>query len=228
VTRIDAVLFDWGDTLFESPHAPTVIRTYARERGVALEDRDAQEMWDELWDAGKTREEHAKGRDLSAEAHRRVWTELFSRKDPLVPGIGRALYERVMAPGKWQPYPDTEPTLRALKARGLQIGIVSNHAWDLRPHFRDAGLAEFIDAYAISYDIGVAKPSPLIFTEACRRLGVPAARTLMVGDDAVSDGAAADAGLQLYLLGPYRHGSTRGLARVVEIVDASRAPGQPS
>jgi hypothetical protein len=38
----------------------------------------------------------------------------------------------------------------------------------------------------------------------------------------VSDAGATDAGLQLYLLGPYPHGQARGLARVVEIVDASR------
>jgi len=223
VTRIDAVLFDWGDTLFESPHAPTVIRTYAKERGVALADGAAQEMWDELWGAGKTREEHAKGRDLSREAHRRVWTELFSRKDTSVPGIGPVLYERVMDASQWKPYPDTEPTLRALHSRGVKIGIVSNHAYDLRPYFHDASLDGLIDAYAVSYEIGVAKPSPRIFAEACRRLGVSAPHTLMVGDDAVSDAAAEDAGLQIYLLGPYPHGSARGLGRVVEIVDASRA-----
>jgi HAD superfamily hydrolase (TIGR01509 family) len=228
VTRIDAVLFDWGDTLFESPHAPTVIRLYAKEQGVALEDDAAQHMWDELWDAGKTREEHAKGRDLSPEAHRRVWTELFARKQTILPGIGPVLYERVMQPSIWKSYPDTEPTLRALKKRGLKIGIVSNHAWDLRPILGAAGLGELIDIYAISYEVGVAKPSARIFAEACRRLDVPAANTLMVGDDAVSDGAASDAGLQLYLLGPYRHGSARGLARVVEIVDASRATSHPA
>jgi HAD superfamily hydrolase (TIGR01509 family) len=226
VTRIDAVLFDWGDTLFESPHAPTVIRTYAQERGVALEDDAAQRMWDELWDAGKTREEHAKGRDLSADAHRRVWTDLFSRKDITIPGIGPVLYRRVMDPTIWKPYPDTEPTLRTLKERAVKIGIVSNHAWDLRPILRAAGLDRYIDAYAISYEVGVAKPSAKIFAEACRRLGVAAENALMVGDDAVSDAAATDAGLQLYLLGPYPHGSARGLARVVEIVDASRGAGR--
>ena len=228
MTEIDAVLFDWGDTLFESPHAPTVIRTYANERGVALKDDAAQRMWDELWDAGKTQEEHAKGRDLSADAHRRVWTELFSRKDTTIPGIGPVLYERVMDPTIWKAYPDTEPTLRALRARGMKIGIVSNHAWDLRPILRTAGLDQLIDAYAISYEVGVAKPSPKIFAEACRRLGVAPENALMVGDDAVSDGAATDAGLQLYLLGPYAHGSARGLGRVVEIVDASRAAGRPA
>ena len=222
-TRIDAVLFDWGDTLFESPHAPTVIRAYAGERGISLDDDASQRMWDELWELGKTREEHAKGRDLSREAHRRVWTDLFSRKDVVLPGIGRVLYEQVMEPSIWRVYPDTEPTLRALRARGEKIGIVSNHAYDLRPFFKKAGLEKYVDGYALSYEVGVAKPARRIFQVACERLGVPPANTLMVGDDAVSDGGAADAGLQLYLLGPYTHGGVRGLERVVEIVDASRA-----
>jgi putative hydrolase of the HAD superfamily len=223
MARIDGVLFDWGDTLFESPRAREVIRVYAGQQGIAMDDAGAQRMWDELWEAGKTREEHAKGRDLSRDAHRRVWTELFSRKERFIPGIGRVLYERVMEPSIWQPYPDTEPTLRALRDRGVKIGVVSNHAYDLRPFFRDRGLDEYIDAYALSYEVGVAKPAARIFEEACRRLGVPEGHTLMVGDDAVSDGGAADAGLQVYLLGPYEHGGERGLARVVEIVDASRA-----
>ena len=221
MTSIDAVLFDWGDTLFESPDAPSVIRAYAKEGGYVIGDDEAQAMWDELWDAGKTRAEHAKGRDLSKAAHERVWTELFSTKEHVIPGIGRVLYERVMHPAIWRVYPDTEPTLRALRARAVRIGVVSNHAYDLRPFFRDARLERYIDAYALSYEVGVAKPDPRIFAEACRRLGTPAANTLMVGDDAVSDGGAADAGLQLYLLGPYAHGEARGLDRVVEIVDAS-------
>ena len=220
--RIDAVLFDWGDTLFESPDAPSVISAYAKERGLPLTDDAAQRIWGDLWDAGKTREEHAKGRDLSKEAHRRVWTELFSRKDTVIPGIGPVLYDKVMEPSIWKVYPDTVATLRALRDRGVRMGIVSNHAYDLRPFFRAAGLDRYVDAYALSYEVGVAKPDPRIFIEACRRLGVAPANTLMVGDDAVSDGGAAAAGLQVYLLGPYPHGTARGLERVVEIVDASR------
>ena len=223
MTRIDAVLFDWGDTLFESPHAPSVIVHHARESGIHMEEDAAQEMWDELWAESKTREEHAKGRDLSRDAHRAVWMDLFSRKERFIPGIGRVLYDRVMDPSSWKPYPDAEPTLRALRERGLKIGIVSNTAHDLRAFFKEARLEEYIDAYAFSYEVGIAKPAPRIFAEACARLGVPPANTLMVGDDAVSDAGAADAGLQLYLLGPYAHGTARGLARVVEIVDASRA-----
>jgi HAD superfamily hydrolase (TIGR01509 family) len=223
VTRIDAVLFDWGDTLFESPHAPTVIVSHAKQQGVIVSDDDAQRMWDELWDVSKTREEHAKGRDLSRDAHRRVWTELFSRKESFIPGIGRVLYQDVMDPSSWRPYPDTAPTLGVLRERGIRIGVVSNTAHDLRDFFKRARLERYIDAFTFSYEVGVAKPARKIFAVACERLGVPPANTLMVGDDAVSDGGAADAGLQLYLLGPYAHGQARGLARVVQIVDASRA-----
>ena len=222
MTRIDAVLFDWGDTLFESPHGPTVIREHAGERGIHMEEDAAQAMWDELWAQSKTSEEHAKGRDLDRAAHRTVWLDLFARKDHVIPGISGALYDRVMDPSIWRPYPDAAPTLRSLRDRGVKIAIVSNTAHDLREFFRKARLDSYVDAYALSYEIGVAKPGKRIFSEACARVGVPPANALMVGDDAVSDGGASDAGLQLYLLGPYTHGGPRGLERVVELVDASR------
>jgi len=223
VTPIRAVLFDWGDTLFESPHAPTVITTAARAHGIAIEDREARRMWDELWAAGKTAEEHAKGRDLSRDAHERVWTALFSRANEVIPGIDRVLYQRVMDPAGWIPYPDTAPTLAALRERGVAIGIVSNHAYDLRPYFAAKDLDRYIDAYAISYEVGAPKPDARIFLEACRRLGASPAQTLMVGDDPVSDAGAGAAGLQVYVLpAPGATGSARGLAAVVELVDASR------
>lgn len=224
MTPVRAVLFDWGDTLFESPHAPTVILEAARRRGIALGPEEASQIWTDLWDAGKTAEEHAKGRDLSREAHRRVWTELFSRANRTIPGLDRLLYERVMDPAGWMPYPDTEPTLRALRDRGVAVGIVSNHAYDLRPFFAAKGLRDLVDAYALSYEIGVPKPALGIFEAACRMLGTSAAETLMVGDDPVSDGGAGVAGLQVHILPPHAApGTARGLARVVELVDRSRA-----
>jgi len=224
VTTVRGVLFDWGDTLFESPHAPTVILEAARERGLALSPGSATKIWSDLWDAGKTAEEHAKGRDLSREAHRRVWTDLFSRANGTIPGIDRVLYERVMDPAGWVPYPDTGPTLRALRERGMRLGIVSNHVYDLRPLFVANGFGELIDTYTLSYEVGVPKPASAIFAAACRMLGTAAAETLMVGDDPVSDGGAAAAGLAVYILPPHAaHGTPRGLSRVVELVDRTLA-----
>src|SRR5207253_8869 len=124
--RVRAVLFDWGDTLFHAPHAPEVISSYGAERGVKVTDAEARGLWDELWAAGNTPEEIAKGRDLSPDAHRRVWTALFARADRVAPGLSRALYERVMDPNSWVPFADTPRVLRALRDRGLRIGVVSN------------------------------------------------------------------------------------------------------
>jgi len=223
VTPIRGVLFDWGDTLFSPPDAGTVIVAAAAERGVHIEPTKARALWDELWVAGKMPEELAKGRDLSADAHREVWTALFERANAAVPDIAGILYERVMDPSAWIPYPDTAMTLRALRSRGVRIGIVSNVPRDLRPIFAAHGLVELVDTFTHSFEVGAEKPDPRIFLRASEALGTPPRETLMVGDHPVADAGAIVAGLRFYLLPPDGAPDTpRGLDRVVAIVDASK------
>lgn len=222
MTAIRGVLFDWGDTLFSPPDASLVIVAAAAERGVRIDAAQARALWDRLWEAGKTREELAKGRDLSAAAHREVWTALFERTQNAVPGIATALYERVMDPHAWIPYPDTAPTLRALRARGTRIGIVSNVPQDLRPIFAAHGLADLVDAFTHSFEVGAEKPDPAIFLRACEALGTSPGETLMVGDHPVADAGALVAGLRFHLLPPDGAADQpRGLDRVIAIVDES-------
>ena len=223
MAAIRGVLFDWGDTLFSPPDAATVIVRAAEERGVRIDPARARALWDELWEAGKMPEELAKGRDLSAVAHREVWTALFERANGTVPDVATTLYERVMDPGAWIPYPDTAPTLRALRARGVKIGIVSNVPRDLRPIFAAHGLADLVDAFTHSFEVGVEKPDPAIFLRACEALGTKPGDTLMVGDHPVTDAGALKAGLRFHLLTP--NGALhrpRGLARVIGIVAQSQ------
>jgi len=224
VTRVRGVLFDWGDTLFSPPDAASVIVKAAAERGVRIDPPQARALWDELWAAGKTPEELAKGRDLSADTHRVVWTALFTRADATVPGIASTLYERVMDPRAWIPYPDTAPTLRALHARGVKIGIVSNVPRDLRPIFAAHDLADVVDAFTHSFEVGAEKPDPAIFLRACEALGTSPGETLMVGDHPVADAGALRAGLRFHLLpADGTADRPRGLTRVVELVDAANA-----
>jgi HAD superfamily hydrolase (TIGR01549 family) len=224
MTPIRGVLFDWGDTLFSPPDAAEVIVRAARERGVRIDPERARALWDELWAVGKRPEELAKGRDLSANAHREVWTALFERANAVVPGIAATLYERVMDPRAWIPYPDTAPTLRALRERGARIGIVSNVPRDLRPIFATHGLADLVDSFTHSFEVGAEKPDPLIFLRACEALGTTPAETLMVGDHPIADAGALKAGLRFHLLPTDGAvGRARGLERVVAIVDESNA-----
>lgn len=221
MTPIRGVLFDWGDTLFSPPDAGKVIVALARERGVRIEPVEARALWAELWEAGKEPEELAKGRDLSPDAHREVWTSLFERAHPRVPGIARDLYERVMDPNAWIPYPDTAPTLRALHERNTRVGIVSNVPRDLRPIFTAHGLADLVDAFTHSFEVGAEKPDPAIFLRACEALGTKPSETLMVGDHPIADAGALKAGLRFHLLPPDGAAERpRGLDSVVALVDA--------
>jgi HAD superfamily hydrolase (TIGR01509 family) len=212
-----AVLFDWGDTLFHAPHAPEVIGSFARSSGVPVSEPRARQMWDEIWAMGKTPEEIAKGRDLSMEAHRRVWMDLFSRFDREVPGLSRALYERVMDPRSWVPYADTRAALEAVRARGLKVGVVSNVPANLRPVFAKHGLDGLVDSYTHSFEVGAEKPDPAIFLAAAESLAVKPNETLMVGDHQVDRGAER-AGMRAFILPTEFDGDVRGLDRVVALL----------
>jgi HAD superfamily hydrolase (TIGR01509 family) len=212
-----AVLFDWGDTLFHAPHAAEVIVEFARSSGVRVSEKRAREMWDEVWALGKTPEEIAKGRDLSMEAHRRVWMDLFGRVDRVVPGLSGPLYERVMDPRSWVPYADTRQTLEAVRSRGLKVGVVSNVPADLRPVFAKHGLDRLVDSYTHSFEVGAEKPSPTIFLAAAKSLEVKPSETLMVGDHEVDRGAEG-AGMRALILPTEFEGDVRGLDRVLVLL----------
>jgi HAD superfamily hydrolase (TIGR01509 family) len=212
-----AVLFDWGDTLFHAPHAPEVILSFAERSGVPMTIGLARAIWDELWAAGKTPEEIAKGRDLSPAAHRRVWMELFARADKVVPGVSRALYERVMDPHSWIPYADTRATLETIRGRGLRVGVVSNVPADLRPVFAKHALDGLVDSFTHSFEVGAEKPDPAIFLAAAKSLGVGPSETLMVGDHIV-DAGAERAGMRAFILPAEFDGDVRGLDRVVALL----------
>ena len=191
--------------------------SFARSSGVEMSEVRARAMWDEAWALGKTPEEIAKGRDLSMEAHRRVWMDLFRRFDGVVPGLSRALYERVMDPQSWVPYADTRPTLEAVRARGLKIGVVSNVPADLRPVFAKHGLDGLVDSYTHSFEVGAEKPDPAIFLAAAKSLGVKPGETLMVGDHQVDRGAER-AGMKAFILPTEFEGDVRGLDRVLALL----------
>jgi HAD superfamily hydrolase (TIGR01549 family) len=90
-------------------------------------------------------------------------------------------------------YDDVLPALARLAARWPLVALSNGNA-DVR---RVPGLGPFFHASVSAGDLGVAKPAPEAFAEACRRAGATAARTLHIGDDPALDvdGALA-AGLQ--------------------------------
>ena len=215
---VEAVLFDFGETLFSRGDGPQAVVDLARERGVEVDLARAGELWDEIQSRGRSPEEMAKGRDLSASAHRACWTALYALADVLAGGVGEALYEREISPAGWTPVPDAEPTLRALRRAAVPVGVVSDAGWDIRPVFAHHGLLELVDAFVLSYEHGAVKPAPGLFAAGSSALGVTPEQTLVVGDNALADGGAVDAGLPVLLLPVAEPGRPRGLDAVLRLL----------
>jgi HAD superfamily hydrolase (TIGR01509 family) len=123
-----------------------------------------------------------------------------------------------MSPGGWVPFTDVRPTLEALRDAGIKVGVVSNAGWDVRIQFIAAGMHELVDAYSLSYEVGVIKPDPELFLRPCDVLGVAPARALMVGDTPIPDGGALAAGIATYLLPLAPPSGPRGLGAVLRLV----------
>jgi len=90
----------------------------------------------------------------------------------------------------------THALLEALRDRGLKLGLVSN-AIDppdlLHRDLEELGVAQRLDVAVFSSETGRRKPDPGIFEAALSRLGVEPERALMVGDSVPNDIAGARA-----------------------------------
>jgi HAD superfamily hydrolase (TIGR01509 family) len=220
---LEAVLFDYGDTL--------------------LEFRLDDELWlgamrDMLAAAGGPPERAA---DLRGEIERRV-TELSADPDD----HAELIYEEVVAgalaavgtsPGPellrtaieaqhrgWlgarRLHPKAHWLLQEVRARGLRIGIVSN-TFDppdlLHADLVSDGVAERVDAIVFSSELGLRKPAPEIYRAALDALDVEPANALFVGDRVREDvqGPAA-LGMRTCLVTYFRvDGGDHGLADAV-------------
>ncbi|MGP3946717.1 MULTISPECIES: HAD family hydrolase [Streptomyces] len=227
---VQAVLFDFAGTLFDDTGVFTASRLVAKagNRGVRLDEQVAATLIRRTLAYVDAPERSAakEGCDLSPDAHRRIWTGLIADAGPFEPPLVEALYDCLTDNDAWLPYPDALPVLEALSAAGVPTGVLSNIGWDIRPVFERTGVLDQLDAVVLSCEVGLAKPDPAVFDVACERLGLPAGRVLFVGDDPVKDGAAARAGLPVYLLPSERDVRVpRGLTGVLRLagVESGRA-----
>ena len=105
--------------------------------------------------------------------------------DPPVAVIERGL-ELFFGPEEehWVAYPDTLPSLEALRARGLRIGAISNATDDalIKRMTIRAGIAAFLNPLITSAAMGWRKPDPRIFDHVLEYWKVGPGQVVMVGD----------------------------------------------
>jgi putative hydrolase of the HAD superfamily len=142
----------------------------------------------------------------------------------VAPESAEAVYRRFSASLGWRVYDDVRPLLRALRARGVALGIISNWTGDLEDVLHQIDLHKDFDIILDSARFGHEKPHPPIFAEAVRRAGTSPSHAMHVGDSIDHDvDGALQSGLQPILLDRAgRHASFDRAPRVAglnEILD---------
>jgi putative hydrolase of the HAD superfamily len=115
-------------------------------------------------------------------AYTRRIIERMGGSGSTVDACAREIYDEWAGSHHFELYDEVPDVLRALGAKGVRIGLVSNSHRCLdsfQAHFELRGL---IDVGISSPDHGFMKPHPSIFAEALQRLGVVPPDALMVGD----------------------------------------------
>jgi HAD superfamily hydrolase (TIGR01549 family) len=180
---IEAVLFDWNDTLvhFEwddelvlEGHRAALGRDdpafTARWRDIVLGDHGYRPYPEILSELG------VEDTDAFIDAEHAAWRPAHS----------------VLA--------SAQALLDSLRTRGIKTGVVAN-SWPDPPRvlLADAeafGLAERLDTIVFSEAVGARKPNPAIFLHACRDLEVEPIDTMFVGDNLANDvQGAAEVGM---------------------------------
>lgn len=203
--RIDAVLFDLGDTLL---HFGTLSKGRLIEQAMRRSYAYLQELnqpvgpfWVyrllHIWGIrGHLVQSWLTGSDF--DSLRLLQEYGAKRKLTLTPAQWEELnwrwYEGLADIG--QAEPGTVEALTALTAAGLKLGILSNtfiHKSALERHLEQEGLLRFFPVRLYSYEYPWRKPNVKIFIEAAKSIGAEPARIVFVGDLIKKDVAGARA-----------------------------------
>jgi HAD superfamily hydrolase (TIGR01509 family) len=207
VIQVQAVLFDFSGTLFRLEEDESWFEDIKLDEREVDGHVQAELMRRLTAPVGRSVEMtpeayHAwVNRDLAPHLHREAYLHVL-RESGLADHHAEALYERVIDMSSWTPYPDTADVLKGLHRQGIKTAVVSNIAFDVRPAFVAIGIADYVDAFVLSFEVGAIKPDAAIFETALARLGVAAAHAVMVGDSDEADGGARAIGCGFLLVDP--------------------------
>ncbi len=184
------IFFDIDDTLIDQRHAEVYGATPFLEHFAQWLPYTPAEFC-ALWHA--LIEKHAgayfRGAISFLEQRRRRMRELFRETDPTLSDTEAdarfATYLRHYEQS-WRLFDDVLSCLNALTE--VPLGIISNGTVEQQTRkLRQTQIAERFMTVMISEELGVTKPAPEIFLEACRRAGVQPQDCVYIGDQVEAD-----------------------------------------
>ena len=179
-----AIFFDIDETLLDHRHAEEAgAAAFQKRHAEFLEIPDFVALWHELSESFMNRylrgefTHQGQRRARLREIYRRLGREIADDEaDERFASYLRAYEEN------WRAFPDVGPCLDSL--RDLPLGVISNGDPALQKRkLKRLGLRDRFVTIVISGELGVAKPAPEIFLEACRRIGSNPGDCVFVGDN---------------------------------------------
>jgi putative hydrolase of the HAD superfamily len=191
-----AILFDLDDTLIsfdgvsrgaweDSCQEFVSERPRAYTREALLDSVYAASRW--YWgDPAR----HKTGRENLPAARREVVSLALSKLEETDPRAGDALADRytLLQDARIHLFPDTLPTLDALKAAGVRLALITNgSSIGQRAKLTRFGLTDSFEFILIDQELGFGKPDVRVYEHALSLLGLEARDVWMVGDNPVWD-----------------------------------------
>jgi HAD superfamily hydrolase (TIGR01549 family) len=193
---VDLVLLDLGNTLYydKDPWPPIFLKAESalweslRGAGIKAQPGEIYGEHETLLDLYNA--DHRK--DLSEPTTATVLKEILGQKgivasDNVVAAALRAMY--AVTQTNWHVEPEAVPLLQELELREFRLGVISNAADEenTRTLIDKGGIRPYLEFIISSAAFGKRKPDPGIFRLALDHFGIPAERTVMVGDSYEAD-----------------------------------------
>jgi putative hydrolase of the HAD superfamily len=191
--KVRAILFDAGDTLFRvRGSVGDVYATVAARHGVTVAPAEIEQRFRAAFRRMPPLAfPGTADTDLPAREYgwwRQLVTAVFQgQRFADFDAFFGELFDYFARPESWELFDDVIPTLDALRAGGLRVGMVSNFDCRLLRICDGLGIARRFGAIVMSGHAGAAKPDPGIFATALALLGVHPTEVVHVGDSVRED-----------------------------------------
>lgn len=189
-------LFDVGGTLitFDSARRARAYCERAAQVGITVSPQETLRVLDALDAELPERTKPVQLSLLSPRAQRAFWVDFWAEgflqigvSAPDAHRFARELLDPVNGGNFQHVYPDVVPALQSLRARGKQLGIISNFSPNCEPLLKQLGIAAYFDFFIVSGIVGIEKPDPRIFELAVRASGQLHAELVYIGDSIFHD-----------------------------------------
>jgi putative hydrolase of the HAD superfamily len=211
---IDAVIFDLDDTLRQNhPDANHFFTDFVRSRGIKVDlqtARKAQRWTHQYWATSNELLEDIQ----TFTGYEEPFWENYTRRHLTAFGFNHAQVDQHLPAvfahmrDNYNPesrlIPGALDTLRNLRSAGYQVGLLTNRTRTIHGEMSALKLDLDLDFFFAASQLGAFKPQRALFDGVLEHTGIPADRSIYVGDNYYADCLGArNAGINPVLLDPH-------------------------